>query len=188
MNNLEKWTKSWCLTINEKKTTHTVYSLSNSVTKPTLKLTKSNLHKDPKPTYLGATLDRRLTWRAQIKKKKTVQNAKQRMNLVKKLPGSTWVANGNTLKKLYTGMVRPVLEYGIAAWATASNTQFYKINKVRNYAARIITGAMKSTPTNTLETMTGLQPMEDRRDSKVIQTIKCTPYVRENAWNRKKQT
>ena len=66
-------------------------------------------------------------------------------------------------------MVRPVLEYGITAWATASNTQFYKINKVQNFAACIITGAMKSTPTNTLETMTGLQPMEVIRDKKVIQ-------------------
>src|ERR1700729_1779111 len=88
---------------------------------------------------------------------------------MKKLAGSTWGANNRILKRLYTGRVRPVLEYGITAWATASHTQFNKINKVQNQAARIITGAMKSTPINTLETITGLQPMEDRRDGKFIQ-------------------
>jgi hypothetical protein len=50
---------------------------------------------------------------------------------VKKLAGSTWGANGNILKRLYTGMVRPVLEYDIMAWDTASNTQFYKFNKIQ---------------------------------------------------------
>lgn len=39
---------------------------------------------------------------------------------MKKLAGTTWGADGSVLKKLYTGYVRPVLDY--AAWATATQS------------------------------------------------------------------
>ena len=35
---------------------------------------------------------------------------------MKKLANTTWGAIASTLKRLYTGRVRPVLEYGMAAW------------------------------------------------------------------------
>ena len=39
---------------------------------------------------------------------------------------------------------------------------------MQNQATRIITGAMKSTPIQELETITGLQPLADRRDTKLL--------------------
>jgi hypothetical protein len=95
---------------------------------------------------------------------------------------------GKYIEKLYTRMVRPVLEYGITAWATTSNTQFYKINKVLNYAAHIITGAITSRNYDRPPTNGGQKRLEGYLTSGIFQTIKCTPYVRENAWNQKKLT
>ena len=61
--------------------------------------------------------------------------------------------------------MRPVLEYGIAAWATAAKSNFNKI--VQNQGMRIITGCLKTTPINELEKMPCLQPIQDRSDSNV---------------------
>ena len=41
----------------------------------------------------------------------------------------------------------------------------------QNQATRIITGAMKSTPIMELETITGLQSLDDRRDLKLLSQV-----------------
>jgi hypothetical protein len=61
----------------------------------------------------------------------------------------------NVLRKLYVGRVRPVLEYGMSAWSSSSQTNFDKIQRVQNSAARIITGSFRSTPVNRIESITG---------------------------------
>ena len=90
---------------------------------------------------------------------------------MKKLANTTWGANASTLKRLYTGRVRPVLEYGMAAWGTKAKTNMDKMSKVQNQAARIITGSMRSTPIQELETITGLQPLLDRCHGKLLTKI-----------------
>ena len=57
----------------------------------------------------------------------------------------------------------------MTAWGTTmGQSNFDRVSKVQNQAARIITGAMKSTPIQELEATTGLQSMEDRRDTKIL--------------------
>ena len=94
--------------------------------------------------------------------------AKVRLALMKKLAGTTWGADTVILKKLYTGRVRPVLEYGMTAWGTTAKSNFDRVSKVQNQATRIITGAMKSTPIMELETITGVQSLDDCRDFKLL--------------------
>ena len=65
--------------------------------------------------YNGVTFDERLTSKKQTQRSKS--RAKVRLALMKKLGCTTWVADASILKRLYTGRVRPVLEYGMAAWA-----------------------------------------------------------------------
>ena len=112
------------------------------------------------------TFDKRLTWRQQTEKAEA--RAKVRLALMKKLAGTTWGADTVTLKRLYTGRVRPVLEYGMTAWGTTAKSNFDRVSKVQNQATRIITWAMKSTPIMELETITGLQSLDDRRDLKLL--------------------
>jgi ribonuclease HI len=87
---------------------------------------------------------------------------------MKKLSGTSWGADHNIQKKLYLGRVRSVLEYGTAAWGTAAKTNLDKVARVQNQASRIITGALKSTPIQAMETLTGLQSLESRRDAIVL--------------------
>ena len=83
-----------------------------------------------------------------------------------KLAGTTWGANSDILKQVYTGAVRPVVEYASTIWDTASKTNKSKLDRVQNMGLRIILGAMRSTPIQQMEKTTDLQPLECRREYK----------------------
>ena len=166
LNTLEGWTNRWLVKISSRKTTYTIFSLSTKEQKATLHINGQTLLAEDNPTYLGVTFDKRLTWRQQTEKAEA--RAKVRLALMKKLAGRTWGADTVTLKRLYIGRVRPVLEYGRTAWDTTAKSNFDRVSKVQNQATRIITGATKSTPIMELETITGLQSLDDRRDLKLF--------------------
>ena len=163
---LENWSRTWMVKVNEGKTTFTVFTLSTKGHKVTLTYNGQKLKEDQNPMYLGITFDPRLTWKAQLQNNQT--KAKLRMSLMRKLAGTHWGANQTVLKRLYVGRIRPTLEYGMAATCTASKTQQNNRNKIQNQAMRIMTGAMCSTPISCLETITGLQSLEERSEMKVL--------------------
>ena len=89
--------------INSTKTTYTVFSLSpkeqNKST--TLQIDGITLKKEDYQTYLGVTFDPKLSWKQQTEKAE--RRAKIQLNLMRKIAGSTWGADHQTLKTLYTG-------------------------------------------------------------------------------------
>ena len=56
------------------------------------------------------------------------------MSLMRKLSGTSWGADYKVQKTLYTGRIRPVLEYGITAWGTAAKSNLNKANRIQNQA------------------------------------------------------
>ena len=72
------------------------------------------------------------------------------------------------LEKLYVGRIRPVLEYGMAASSTAAKSNSSKLSRVQHQAMRMTTGAMRNTPISAMQTVTGLQPLEDRQEIKIL--------------------
>jgi hypothetical protein len=111
-----------------------------------------------------------MTWATHITKAQT--RGKLRLAIMIKLTITSWGADEKVLKRVYTERVRPVLEYGISAWSTATKTNFEKVQNIQNQAARIITGALRSTPINRIESITGLQYMEDRRPAEFFNNPK----------------
>ena len=74
---------------------------------------------------------------------KTETCASRRLSLMKKLAGTKWGADRRILRQVYTGNVRPVMEYGAAVWATAAKTNTERLDRVQNAGLRIITGGLK---------------------------------------------
>ena len=60
------------------------------------------------------------------------------------------------------------MEYATTSWATASNTNKTKLDRVQNIALRAIVGGMKSTPIKEMEKRTGIEPLENRRQFKIL--------------------
>ena len=65
---IKSWARAWLVKVNEKKTTFTIFSLSNQKHSVHLKLNGQTLHQEDAPTYLGVTLDWKLTWKDQPQK------------------------------------------------------------------------------------------------------------------------
>ena len=95
-----------------------------------------------------------------------------------KLAGTTWEACEKILKTVYRKTVRPHLEYGSTARSTTAKTNQRALDKVQNQALRLIAGAMRFTPIAEMERLTGIQPLCQRGDAKILmQTDKfrCMP-------------
>ena len=175
LNERAKWTKQWAIKTNANKTTFSVFSLSTKIPKISLFIDEIALQQDDSPTYLGITFDQRLTWKQHLQKAET--KAKTRLSLMRKLAGSTWGADSQTLKKMYTGYVRPVMEYGMTAWCTSAKSHTDRLNRIQNQASRIITGGLKSTPIIQMENVSGLHSLDERREAKVLtQAAKFTRH------------
>ena len=96
VNKVEQWTNDWGLQISEVKTQATVFSLSTSKEKVTIKLGDKTLPQVETPTFLGVKLDTRLSWEPHIQdmEKKGIK----KLAVLKKLSGTHWGANSKILK------------------------------------------------------------------------------------------
>ena len=170
---LTTWAKEWNVSINKEKSSTTLFTLTKQKA-GTITLEDQNLRQDDEPTYLGVTFDKKQTWKPHIQTAET--KAKRKLAILRKLAGTTWGANEKTLRTVYEGTIRPHLEYGAAAWSSASKTTLQTVDKVQNQALRLITGAMKTTPISKMEEVTGIQPLQDRRNMKTLlqaEKFKC---------------
>ena len=172
LDKISEWTSKWCVTVNREKTTATLFSLSTKQQCGTLTMGDVPLKYVDQQTYLGVTFDKRQTWKPHIMDAEA--KARRKLNIMRKLAGTHWGANENILKAVYQGTVRPHLEYGSNSWLTAAKSHHHTLDKVQNQALRIITGAMRSTPIEKMEQLTGIAPLSRRRASKaMIQYKKC---------------
>ena len=83
--------------------------------------------------YLGLELEETLTWNKYISKlcKKLAFKISKLSRLSKSLPKST-------LLKIYNSMIQPNLDYAISVWGCTSQANLARIQRLQNYAARII--------------------------------------------------
>ena len=166
INRVSSWADEWCMEINRSKTQATLFSLSTVKEKVMLKLEDMPVPQVDNPTFLGVTLDTHLTWKTHLEA--VAARSVRKLGLLKKLAGTTWGADTNILRRVYTGAVRPIMEYATTSWATASNANKSKLDKVQNVALRAIVGAMKTTPIKEMEKRADLEPLELRRTLKVL--------------------
>ena len=69
------------------------------------------------------------------------------------------------LKQVHTGYVRHVCR---GVWSTSANTNRTKPDKVQNWGLRMILGAMGTTPFADMEKTTDIEPLENRRNTKIL--------------------
>ncbi|GFT80646.1 uncharacterized protein LOC103524116 [Trichonephila clavipes] len=112
-------------------------------------------------TYLGISLDSRLTWTKHIAK--VVENATSRLSLLKKIAGVKWGSSQSVLTFTFTSYIRPVIDYGFELLVTASDSALSKLDIVQNKALRFITGAATSTPIVSMQLQTAISSSSERR-------------------------
>lgn len=111
--------------------------------------------------YLGIVLDHDLSWRSHIEY--LCKRAELGLNILKSLAGLKWGSDPKILKMLYQSTIRSYLDYGCIYYSEANHTMLRKLDVIQNRALRVITGAMMSSPINSLELEAGVPPLSIRR-------------------------
>ena len=138
--------------------------------KVAMKLGNKTLLQVETPTSLGVKLDTRLSWKPHTKDMETKGITK--LAVLKKVSGTHRGASSKILKTVCMGAVRPSLEYEAHThthtWATAVKTHTNKLDNVQNIGLKTILGAMKTTPITVMENTAGVEPLESRRQAKLL--------------------
>ena len=102
--------------------------------------------------YLGVTFDSTLSWDSQCD------------NLCCKLAGKIAVlrrirsfVKTETLKLLYEKTIQPVMDYACSVWCHTIKSNINKLQRVQNYAARIIAGNFDYLNTNSIDLIRSLR-------------------------------
>jgi len=171
LESLDNFCKKWKLKVNCSKTVYSIFTNSSKISKKNMKLKigGEELIKENNPSYLGLQLDQRLTL------SKHMQNVKskctKRLQLVKRLASTTWGADKNTLRQLYLGYIRSVMEYCLPIQSICSKTTLTSLDKVQNHATRHISGGIRSTPIAVCEIHTNVEPLDLRREASVMNMV-----------------
>ena len=175
----------WKMKLNVQKTTYAIFTRSHKVAKQTFnfKVDGIRIQKDNNPSYLGITLDQQLNLNRFISDLK--DKATGRLNLLKRLASTTWGANKQTLRQMYIGYVRSVMDYGASLQTIASKSTTSSLDRVQNQASRLICGGFRSTPTAACEIDANLEPMDIRRERATLEATERYRRLPENHPNRR---
>lgn len=113
-----------------------------------LKMYGEDLEKGDCFKYLGRWFDKKLTWVNHIET--VVDKCKRILNVLRCLRGKEWGANRTSLKTLYIGLIRAVIDYGSIVYQSASKVVLKKLDTIHYEALRLCCGAMKTTPVSAL--------------------------------------
>ena len=161
--------KTWKMAVNTNKTVYSIFTLSPRTAKQQLdiKINNSAIKKEAEPTYLGVQLDPRLTMKKHAGNLKT--KATKRLGLIKRLASTKWGSDLDTLRTLYIGYIRSVLDYNQFLVATSSKSTQLEIDRIQNQALRFICGGMKTTPNAACEVHANVEPLHLRREKSLLE-------------------
>ena len=152
-------------------TVYSIFSKSHVHAARNLNLTLNDnpINKEENPAYLGVCLDRQLTMNRFIQNLK--DKASRRLNLIKCLATTSWGAHKSTLRHVYLGYVRSVMDYAMPIQAVASKSTRESLDKVQNQSLRLVCGGMRSTPSAACEIDANVEPLGLRRERAVLECI-----------------
>jgi len=160
---LKAFFDKWYLKMNMTKTVSSVFHLSTlkSYMEPRVVVDGVTLRVDPNPTYLGITLDRSLTYVNHCRN--AGHKAQKRVNLLRKLAGTTWGANTALLRTTALALVFSAAEYGAPVFTRSSKNVAY-IDVPLRAAMRVVAGVNQCTENAWLPVMSAIEPPHVRRE------------------------
>ncbi|MCG8431297.1 MAG: hypothetical protein MJA29_09010, partial [Candidatus Omnitrophica bacterium] len=171
LRNISFFCRLWKLKLNLQKTVYSIFSRSPQTAKKALKLKVegTTISKEECPAYLGVELVRQLFMKPFMNSLKV--KATKRLNLIKHLATTSWGADKQTLRQLYLGYVRSIMEYALPLQTITSKTISSSVDKVQNQALRLICGGMRSTPTAACEIDANVEPLDIRRKRALLDCV-----------------
>jgi Reverse transcriptase (RNA-dependent DNA polymerase)/Endonuclease-reverse transcriptase len=138
METIQKWLKRWKIDVNTDKSVHVVFTLRKGDCPP-VTLENQVLPRSDTARYLGMHLDKKLTWREHIKKKREELDIRYRKMYW--LIGRKSLLSVDNKVLLYKAMLKPVWTYGIQLWGSAKNNNVEILQRFQNKVLKAIVNA-----------------------------------------------
>ena len=155
-----EWSKKNDLTIHPDKTNMVLFTKKNKTNgwiPP--KIGNQTIPLQPSFKYLGVTLDSKLNFKEHIKLK--CESTTRSFFQTKQAIAGNWGLSPKIIKWVYITVIRPRISYAAVIWWERSIFTQAKaiLQKTQRLVTVSITGAMKTTPTIALDSITGLTPL-----------------------------
>lgn len=147
LDKIKTWQDKWRMRANEGKSKHVTFTLRKGNCPPVSFNGQIIGHHDD-AQYLGLHLDRRMTWKTHIWKK--------RKQLGLKFRNHFWLLGRKSKLSLenkllvYKMIFKPVWAYGIQLWGAASNSNIQILERFQSKTLRVITNAPWYVPNNVI--------------------------------------
>ena len=162
LNTIETWCTENGLKLSTTKTHAIMFTWKRKwkLLKP-LKVNNQTISLKTNTKFLGVIIDDKLNWNEHIKTQ--TNKAIKVLNQCRRSLGPTWGFTPQTMKWIYSAMVRPLLCYASVIWINGIKTQKNKtqLNRVQRLSNIMTTGAMPSTPLVALDRILGITPILD---------------------------
>ena len=123
-----------------------------------LLLLGSRLDLNPTSTFLGATIDRTLSFSKHVSSLKA--RFFPRLKALRCISASSWGPSKESLSLLYKAFLRPLFTYASPGWFPfLSATNITKLERLHRVASRVITGCLSSSPIPLLLSEASLPPL-----------------------------
>ena len=166
-----EWCENNSLSINPSKTSIIKFTRKRNAAIEPLKIKNTIIPFSNTVKYLGVMLDNKLTWNEHIDyiKRKAMVN----LFTMKKLASNYTGLSPEMAKYLYNQTIIPTITYGALVWWPKTNqtTTNKKLNIIQRLGLITITGAIRTTPTASLELITGIKPLHITIKEKAIEQI-----------------
>jgi hypothetical protein len=112
------------------------------------------------------TFDNKLNWKNHVDK--VASRVSKHINVLKQLAGSKWGCARSTLNLTYQKYILPVITYSCGSLVTAQQHTLQVLERAQNQALRLITGAVKTTPSDAMLFTTGNKPIQELIREKAV--------------------
>lgn len=179
LNNLEIWSDNNGLQFSTEKTKVMIFHQQRKFN-PNLKLKlfNQNLLRTNQHTFLGLTLDERLTWLPHLKKLRA--SCQKSLCLLKVVNGLNNGSDRKTLLKLYRSLIQSKLNYGAIIYSSAKPKVLSILDPIHHTGLRIATGVYRSCPISSLLCEANELSLNHRREEQLLRYALRIKSLREH--------
>ena len=161
------WTQTWGLTLSQSKTTAMIFTNKRLCSHLPLTLNNLPITYSTTAKYLGMTFDSKLIWNHHINE--LIIRCKKDLKLLRIISCNKYSSDFITLKRLYTALIRPKLDYGCILLLNTAKTHLTKLDKIQQNALKISLGLLKCTSNFKVEIEANITPLSIRRKQLLLQ-------------------